>query len=102
MAARVRFLATARVEAEEAARWYAQREVGLGAEFLAEIEAAIALIAESPSAWPASPDDLRARRLPLSRFPYALVYVVRSEAEAVVVAIAHAKRRPGYWRARVR
>ena len=29
-------------------------------------------------------------------FPYQVVYILRP-TEAVVVAIAHLKRRPGYW-----
>jgi hypothetical protein len=29
-------------------------------------------------------------------FPYVLVFYVR-QASAIVLAIAHAKRRPGYW-----
>lgn len=41
----------------------------------------------------------RSRRLFLSRFPYFLVYRIR-EAEIQVLALAHAKRRPGYWQKR--
>lgn len=36
----------------------------------------------------------------LRRFPFVVFYVV-DEAEIEVVAIAHAKRRPGYWLKRV-
>jgi hypothetical protein len=40
------------------------------------------------------------KRLPLRRFPYAVV--VRAEAsELVVIAFAHTSRRPGYWRDRL-
>lgn len=35
------------------------------------------------------------------RFPYAVIYVVRSEC-VLVVAVQHAKRRPGYWKRRLR
>lgn len=33
-------------------------------------------------------------------FPYRVVYV--TEPAVTIVAVAHLKRRPGYWRARVR
>lgn len=40
------------------------------------------------------------RRLVLPRFPYSLVYLIQAD-RCYVVAFAHAKRRPGYWRERV-
>ena len=43
---------------------------------------------------------LGTRRLVIPRFPYALIYVVE-EDRCYVIAFAHAKRRPGYWRERV-
>lgn len=36
------------------------------------------------------------RAFPVSRFPYTLYAVVRSD-ELIVVAVAHQKRRPGFW-----
>jgi hypothetical protein len=36
------------------------------------------------------------RRAPLERFPYRLIYAV-GEDELFVLAIAHERRRPGYW-----
>ena len=40
------------------------------------------------------------RRLVLPRFPYALIYLINAD-RCYVVAFAHAKRRPGYWRERI-
>jgi toxin ParE1/3/4 len=37
----------------------------------------------------------------VARFPYRVVYVVLG-ADIDVLAVAHAKRRPGYWRRRVK
>lgn len=37
-----------------------------------------------------------ARRAPVPRFPYTVVYLVVGDA-ICVVAIAHERRRPGYW-----
>ena len=39
------------------------------------------------------------RRLSLAPFPYYLIYAITYD-EVVVLAVAHAKRRPGYWSSR--
>jgi hypothetical protein len=39
------------------------------------------------------------RRLLLQRFPFSIIYRVES-TWVLVVAIAHQRRRPGYWRRR--
>ncbi|MCP4594404.1 MAG: hypothetical protein GY842_27045 [bacterium] len=39
---------------------------------------------------------MKVRRASLSRFPYALVFIELDE-EIRVLAVAHDKRRPGYW-----
>ena len=41
------------------------------------------------------------RRRTLAHFPYAAIYEVRA-SECLVVAIAHAARKPGYWGSRVK
>lgn len=41
----------------------------------------------------------QARKLPMGRYPYTLVY--RIEGEVIhVIALMHQSRRPGYWRGR--
>ncbi len=40
------------------------------------------------------------RRLIFSNYPYQLIYRVEGD-EIVIYAVAHQKRRPGYWRKRV-
>ncbi|WP_437979388.1 type II toxin-antitoxin system RelE/ParE family toxin [Sorangium sp. So ce295] len=84
-------------EAEEAAAWYAERDPRIAARFAEEIEAALNRIAEAPDRWPTA--RYGTRRVRLTRFPYVVVY--RDESTRIlVVAIAHAKQRPGYWRKR--
>ena len=39
------------------------------------------------------------RRRLLKAFPYAMIYEVR-DTEILVVAVAHNRRKPGYWRKR--
>ncbi len=93
------FLAPAREEFDEAIDFYNKRRDGLGYEFADEVERAIERILEHPRAWhPLSP---RARRCRTRRFPYGVIYQIR-ENEILIVAIMHLRRRPGYWKDRIR
>lgn len=85
------------VEAEDAARWYADRSPTAAAAFVDEPDRAMAAILRAPETW--TPYDHGTRRFLLQRFPYYLVYRT-TRAQVIVVAVAHAHRRPGYWKAR--
>jgi plasmid stabilization system protein ParE len=86
-------------EFTEAVRWYEQRRRGLGAEFFDAVCAAIALIETRPEIGTRDSSNAMTRRLLLPKFPYQVVYHLTS-TEIVIVAIAHLKRRPGYWKRR--
>ena len=96
---RVEFAAEALEEAEAAIRWYRERSPTAANALEGEIEATVQSILESPAAWVEGPR--RTRRALLSRFPFAVVYREREDA-IEVVAFAHGRRRPGYWRSRVK
>jgi toxin ParE1/3/4 len=67
--------------------------------FADEVVRALDVIAEAPGRWTRAGHDTR--RLPLQRFPFKIVYRWNPGDEVVkVVAIAHTKRRDGYWRDR--
>ena len=75
-----------------------QNVTGLGERFGSEVRRAIDRLLEYPEL--GSPIDVDLRRLMLTRFMYFLIY--SSTADLLrVVAVAHAHRRPGYWRSRV-
>jgi hypothetical protein len=100
----VRFAPEVPDELAEAVLWYEARRQGLGTEFLDEVQATVPLIGKRPRSFPRLQDvdpTLEIRRALLARFPYALVFLVR-EGEVRILAVAHAKRRPGYWLSRVR
>ena len=59
-----------------------------------ELDGAIASIVEAPERWPALSNGRR--RYVMRRFPFIVWYRIR-EADIPVLAIAHARRRPGYW-----
>lgn len=99
---RVRFHRAARADAEEAVRWYEERLKGLGEMFRLQLAACVHKIAARPLAWAVSSYDARARRYVMPRFPYLIVYMIDSADNIVVVAVAHAKRRPTYWHDRVK
>lgn len=83
--------------------WYEDREPGLGRRFRTQVGAAIDAACESPESWATWPDwdrEPTVRSKGVDTFPYRVVYFVRSEV-LVIVAVAHAKRRPGYWKDRV-
>jgi hypothetical protein len=72
-------------------------------ELIEAVEVSKAALVGSSSGVPFTEPSLRAlgvRRLLVDRFPYALVFV-ESETEIRVLAVAHTRRRPGYWRSRL-
>jgi len=83
------------------ARRYDDDRAGLGDDFVEAVDRSLQTIALSPQTWPLWPGIKQAtppiQRFVMARFPYAIGYQVVGEA-VVVVAVAHAKRRPGYWR----
>jgi toxin ParE1/3/4 len=86
---RIEVQADAQVEFEEAAAWYESRRPGLGYEFLPEI-------GDRPESFPACSDVDPVRRTDSERFPYSVFFDLHPD-RAFVLAIAHARRRPGYW-----
>jgi plasmid stabilization system protein ParE len=87
-------------EVEEAYTWYQRKASGaIADEFLDEIDRAVDAICEMPNTWPSYIQGTR--RFLLRRFPYTIVY--RLDGDTVrVIAVAHQRRRPAYWRVRLR
>lgn len=83
--------------------WYDGRAAGLGEQFEAGVLDAVAECADSPLTWAVSPGWEReslVRSKGVGGFPYRVVYLVQGEV-MTIVAVAHLKRRPGYWRDRL-
>ncbi len=87
----------ARDEYCAAYQWYAVIGTEVARAFEEEVERALGLIREAPNRWPRF--GTRHRRLVLWRFPYSLVYIPKATC-IWIAAVAHASRRPGYWRSR--
>ncbi len=92
----------AAAETREAAAWYEKQTDGLGLEFLADVDDAIQRIRREPDRYArleTLPEEENVRRFLLKRFPYAVIYEVGA-GEVHILAVAHTKRRPNYWRDR--
>ncbi|HEY4744419.1 MAG TPA: type II toxin-antitoxin system RelE/ParE family toxin [Desulfuromonadaceae bacterium] len=91
------FLPEAEKELREAARYYESEAPGVGIAFIVEVHKTVATILDNPLA--AQTVRKSIRKKVLSRFPFNVLYSVEAET-IVVVAVAHQKRRPTYWRRR--
>jgi len=93
------FQEAAEAEHLEQVAYYERQRVGLGARYLAEVEGALRVICLAPHRFPIerAPDI---RRFRLKRFPHTILF--RESAGIVqVLAVAHHRRRPGYWVTRI-
>jgi len=93
----VEILPQAEAEIREAFLWYFERSPLAADAFRTEVFDAIDGLAESADTWPV--EDGGVRRHVLSLFPYTVHYELAG-AVAVVLAVAHQRRKPGYWRNR--
>ena len=91
---KVRFLAPAQRELDDAVAWYDEQAAGLGREFLDELDRAVRRVLSFPLSYPEIEPGIR--RCRLARFPYGLIYAVDGET-IVLLAVAHLHRRPRYW-----
>jgi toxin ParE1/3/4 len=95
----IRFSAGAARELEADRRRYERQLPGRGRRFVAAIDAALARVAEAPHTFPVMrPPDIRSAKV--QRFPYRVVFIVL-ESHVHILAVAHGRRRPGYWRRRL-
>jgi plasmid stabilization system protein ParE len=95
---KVSFLALAQRELDDAVAWYNEQAVGLGQEFLDELDRTVRRAVAFPLSCPEIEPGIR--RCLLARFPYGIIYGLDQET-IVVVAVAHLHREPRYWVDRV-
>jgi plasmid stabilization system protein ParE len=83
-------------------RYYAARSVHLGVQLWDEVQDAFKLVSEHPFIGEVVPRARvrgAARRIPLRRFPFFVIY--RNHDDYIeVMALAHTSRKPTYWRSR--
>lgn len=93
---KLRVLRAAQAEIEAATVWYEHRVTGLGVEYVADVDATLSRIEAMPERFPLWHPERPYRKAPLRRFPHLAFYRI-VETTIEVVAVAHEKRRPGYW-----
>ena len=77
--------------------WYRERSPITAEEFEGAVRQAVEKIREAPQRWPACFGNYR--KYTLRQFPFAAIYE-ELLTETTILAIAHGRRRPGYWRGR--
>jgi len=88
----VRLRRIARRDLREATAWYGERNENAAARFT------LKLLEQFPLSGAFLPGvvDAAIRRLPVRGFPYSVIFV-RLPDRVSVLAIAHHRRKPGYW-----
>lgn len=87
----------------DAASWYDGEQLGLGEDFLDAVDAAVAQLLDWPSiahvysGWNREPVVHQGT---MKTFPYQILYFI-DDSCLVVVAYAHNRRKPGYWKDRI-
>lgn len=92
------FLEAAASEYEAAIDWYFERSPVAADKFSAEVIRAIENIERNPQRWLTY--LMGTRRFFLRHFPFTVVY---RELPTIIqiLAVAHGRRRPGYWKSRL-
>ena len=93
----IAFNRAASAEFIEATAWYESKRLGLGLEFIAEIDRCISLASINPVQFAIVKEDIR--RVVANRFPYS-VYFRADRSRIVVLAVFHGSRDPSIWKSR--
>lgn len=81
-------------EARAARLWYKRRSPSAAIGFVAELDHAISSIGRDPAL---HADYIHGtKRYLMSRYPFAVVYRIQSTL-VLILAVAHVRKRPGYW-----
>jgi plasmid stabilization system protein ParE len=98
--ASLRIIAAARAEYAEAFNRYRNVSEHVAFGFEAAVQQALESVANSPEAWPFHDEPHRVYKV--KRYPYLIIYSFEPDQGVTVLVIAHAHRRPGYWKYRTR
>ena len=93
----IKFHSEARKEFFEAAEYYEEQVIGLGDDFIDEVEKVLYVIEQQPVS--GAKVTMAERRFLVSRFPYGIIYTVKDDL-ITIFAVMNLKRKPGYWKSR--
>ena len=86
-------------ELDEAIRYYETKSPGIGLSLADKVSEALNRIQQNPQLYPFH-KDTNVQRCIIRRFPYTLFYIELDEY-IVVIAVAHQRRKPDYWKFRL-
>jgi toxin ParE1/3/4 len=84
--------------------WHDAREEGTGREFARAVAKKLEQLDRFPASAPlylGLPKRFDIRKMGVSGWPYSLVTATLGD-ERIVIAVSHEKRKPGYWRHRLK
>src|SRR5262249_55315372 len=90
----------AEVDITDAAVWDERQQPGVGHEFLAEVESAIASAAENPFRYPRLRRKPEVRRVLTRRFPYR-VFFIRRSSDIIIFRVLHGARQDREWKSNI-
>lgn len=85
----------ASIEIVEAYKWYEDKKIGLGEDFLKELDKAFKMLKKKPEIFQRKYRSFRSVRL--GGFPFAVFYEIEVNA-VVVYSVFHSSREPLSWR----
>jgi plasmid stabilization system protein ParE len=94
---KIKYHSEARKDFFEAAEYYEKQGVGLGDEFIYEVEKVLDIILQQP--FSGRKITSTERRFLTNRFPYGIVYSVENEL-IKIFAVMDLRRKPSYWKHR--
>ena len=92
-----RFLPAAEIDLNDAVDYYENRQLGLGMDFLVEVNKTVARIVEYPNGW--IEVSVHCRRCLTNRFPYEIIYSIE-KGWILILAVANQHRHPDFWKNR--
>ena len=93
----IQILNDAEKDFDEAYIWYESKQIGLGIEFIDQIDLALQKISRNPQAF--QKIFKKTRRYIIGKFPFGLYYLVDDvNKEIKVIAVLHFKRSPKSYR----
>jgi plasmid stabilization system protein ParE len=93
----VDYLPGAQRDFDESFDWCAERSALAAERFASAVDATLNRVAASPEQFTLV--DRLHRECVVKRFPFRIIYRIDS-SRILVIAVAHAKRRPNFWRYR--
>jgi plasmid stabilization system protein ParE len=89
-------------ELREIGLWYVRHRAHVADRYFEDFQNTLRRVVEAPESFPHMHGTSLVRCARFGRYPYRIVYVVAPTGAVHVLAIPHDRRRPFYWKGRLR